>query len=451
MPNKELQSTSEERYALLGKLGEGGQGYVWRVKRLSDGREMALKWYRERFATPQRRAIIMSVIQAGPPDIPAFLQDHIQFVWPIDFLEDPDIPGFGYVMDLFDSRRFLSIPTLIYDIVAGDRPNPSVDTLAWLSYLVVAAFDAIHAKGYAYCDVSPGNVLFDPENRRIVICDNDNVVVNQEQVDVLGTPEYMAPEVALGKTQPNELSDLHSIAVILYELWTWIHPFQGARTDKVRCWDLPAIQKFYAREPVFHHHPTDSRNTIRGLPDYATHVARWDLMCPSPLKKLFTRAFVEGVQEPGRRPRLWEWKQVFLEMESNTVTCSCGARNVIDLEADPAACFHCKRTLPNRAFLEFRAVGTPRLVILPGKQIRGHHLGWVRNGRELEEVGRLEPHPHGKGVIIRNQMSDPWRYVVPDPNGGKRELEIPQGQARALVPNSHIYIGSVKVRVVRKT
>lgn len=434
---------SNEQYRLIRKIGEGGQGSVWEVEKASDGKKMALKWYKKRFATPVREKILRSLIDQGPPPSP---HPDILYIWPLDLVRDPSIPGFGYVMELFDSGQFLSLNELIHDITSEKRKDLPVETLARLSYLMVQAFDSLHAQGYAYCDISPGNVVFDPDNRRVAICDNDNVVLNWNQVDVIGTPEYMAPEVALGKTPPNMQSDLHSIAVVLYELWTWLHPFWGAQTEKVRSWDLPAIRRYYAESPIFHHHPFDPRNRIDGIAELTIHRLRWEELCPERLKQLFIRAFTTGVTNPDIRPRLIEWKQAFLEMEANAVICSCGAHNIVDLDVTASRCFHCQQPLPDRAYLDFRTPTRSRLALRPGAEIRAHHLGRLDPHKAHQVIGRVEPHPHkSNALILRNLSQTPWTY-----RANNKELIIEPQKARPIVAGGEIRIQDVSVWVRRK-
>jgi serine/threonine protein kinase len=63
---------------------------------------------------------------------------------------------------------------------------------------LVEAYRALHSQGIAYRDISQGNVFFDPATGDILVCDNDNAVVDGRQAGIEGTMEFMAPELVRG-------------------------------------------------------------------------------------------------------------------------------------------------------------------------------------------------------------------------------------------------------------
>src|SRR5690606_1045730 len=112
----------------------------------------------------------------------------------------------------------------------------------WLSYFQVCVNIArgvkrLHAAGLAHSDLSYKNVLIDPVSKTAAIIDIDGLVVpNLFPPDVIGTADFIAPEVLatknLSKTDPNRklpnrLTDLHALAVLIYMYLLYRHPLRG--------------------------------------------------------------------------------------------------------------------------------------------------------------------------------------------------------------------------------
>ncbi|HUK92851.1 MAG TPA: serine/threonine-protein kinase, partial [Methanomicrobiales archaeon] len=247
------------------KLGEGTQGEVYLV----DGPHgpQALKWYKPAQATLDQMAAVRALVQAGPPRGAA----GARFIWPLDLVTAQGVPQFGYLMCLIDTSRFAELG----EVQAHLKPVPGFRALTRISYQLANSYRALHLSGLCYRDISDGNLMFDPVAGEILICDNDNVGVNrQSRSQVWGTMEYMAPEIIRGEADPSTETDLHSLAVLLFNLWCWHHPFHGRMEYELRVWDIPAKRKVYGN-PVFIFDPADAGNRPPRDPDYETVVTRW--------------------------------------------------------------------------------------------------------------------------------------------------------------------------------
>ncbi|MCA9523862.1 MAG: protein kinase [Myxococcales bacterium] len=113
---------------------------------------------------------------------------------------------------------------------------------------LVKGVDALHQAGKLHRDLKPSNVLVEAQESRVVILDFGLVV---EQADaeamrtqkfIVGTPEYMAPEQAMGKNV-SEASDWYSVGVILFELLTGRLPFVGSVRE--------VLQRKVSDDPVY--------------------------------------------------------------------------------------------------------------------------------------------------------------------------------------------------------
>ena len=159
---------------------------------------------------------------------------HPRFLWPLSMARASGHAGFGYVMHA--ARQ--PVPRAQLPAVNADRDgNPldvSFSSTIELCRQLSFSFLRLHARGLCYRDISFGNVFFDPSNGDVLICDNDNVGIDNGTGRVLGTPYFMAPEVVSDttyRTLPNTDTDRHSLAVLLFYSLFLGHPLEGARTE----------------------------------------------------------------------------------------------------------------------------------------------------------------------------------------------------------------------------
>src|SRR5215212_1261982 len=137
------------------------------------------------------------------------------------------------------------------------------------------------------------NAFFDPDTGEILICDNDNVAIdNQSRSAVYGTPRFMAPEIVRGDAVPGTQTDLFSLAVLLFYMFVMHHPLEGKRELAIKCLDLPAMKKLYGTEPLFIFDPSDNSNAPD--PQYQRNALAFWTVYPRFLRDLFTKAFTDG-------------------------------------------------------------------------------------------------------------------------------------------------------------
>ena len=319
---------------VIRKLGEGTQGEVYLVS--GPQGYQAVKWYKPG-AGHSRTA------GCGPlpcPDrLPRSALPGRRFVWPLDLVTLAGSGQFGYLMTRIDTQRFAELG----EVWAHLKPVPNFSTLCEISYQLANSYRALHLSGHCYRDISAGNLMFDPVTGDILICDNDNVGVNrQSRCQVWGTMEYMAPEIIRGEADPSTQTDLHSLAVLLFYLWVWHHPFHGEMEYRFHCWDIPAKKKVYGESPVFVFDPGNPANRLPPDPDYATARERWEY-CPPDLKETFIRVFTDGLQDPDRRVTEGEWQNLFSGIKDRIVICPrCRAENFALPDGTMPSCWHCR-------------------------------------------------------------------------------------------------------------
>lgn len=202
----------------------------------------------------------------------------------------------------------------------------------WFKYFQICirisrAVKRLHAAGLAHSDLSYKNVLIDPSTGRSAIIDIDGLVVpGKYPPDVLGTPDFIAPEVIatqhLELTDPNRklpsiTTDRHALAVMIYMYLLYRHPLRGG---KVHDLDSNKDEELsMGTKALFVEHPTDASNRVKSNQLQDSQIPQADptkvsySVCGPYLVELFNRAFIDGLHNPSVRPTADEWEQGLLK------------------------------------------------------------------------------------------------------------------------------------------
>jgi len=419
-------------YKVEKKLGEGGQGAVFLVKNDNTNDEKALKWYNSEQSTLEQKSSIIELIGKGAPKGNAGKR----FVWPIDIVtSEVDTKCFGYLMEKIDMSKYAEMG----EIWAKLKPEPCLFNKCKISYAIVDSYRQLHLDGYCYRDISSGNVVFNPETGDVLICDNDNVGINnQSDSQIKGTLEYMAPELILNKAKPSTNTDLYSLSVLLFQLWMKHHPLHGNMEYNVKCWDLPAKEKIYGKHPVFIFNPLNHENTLP--PEYSTPKRAWE-HCPQILKDLFIKAFTDGIQENPIRVTEGEWKSVFTEIMNNIANCPNDNAETIympDAKQEDLVCWYCKKLLPKFLHLILKTPKGNNSILLNlntkiyRKSIDINCNDEVKGEEIIAEVIQNPKNPQVWG--IRNLTDMDWTFI----KGDGTEQKVSKGKSAPISTKNQI-------------
>ncbi|MEU1313114.1 protein kinase [Streptomyces cinnamoneus] len=206
------------RYRLLGELGRGGMGVVWRARDEVLGREVAVKEVRAPAGLPDRdvRHLYARLEREGRA---AARISHRNVVTVHDVAGDEGRPWI--VMELV---RGMSLA----DLLEAEGPLEPARA-AHIGAEVLAALRGAHSVGVLHRDVKPGNVLI-ANDGRVVLSDFGIAMIEGTSAltatgQLVGSPEYLAPERALGHP-PGPESDLWSLGVMLYAAVEGASPFR---------------------------------------------------------------------------------------------------------------------------------------------------------------------------------------------------------------------------------
>ncbi len=239
-------------YELLGQLGRGGMGVVYRARQLSADRVVALKVIRgdqlsldcvveARLQTPRGAGDLTATatLERFRTEARAAARlDHENIVTVYDVGEVEGRPYF--------SMKFVEGQSLSEMLRDGPLENRRAATYA---HQVALALTAAHHAGVLHRDLKPQNVLVERQTDRALVADfglakltavNDQLTHTGE---ILGTPCYMSPEQAGQHRDVGEATDIYSLGATLYHLLTGRPPFQAATV-------LETIWQVVQRPPV---------------------------------------------------------------------------------------------------------------------------------------------------------------------------------------------------------
>ncbi|MGW0365640.1 protein kinase domain-containing protein [Streptomyces sp. NPDC002990] len=234
------------RYRLLDPLGRGGMGIVWRARDEVLAREVAVKEVRAP-AGLDRAELERMYRRLEREAWAAARVSHRGVVTVYDVATDGGRPWI--VMELV---RGLSLA----DVLEAEGPM-SPQRAAHIGEQVLAALRAAHESGVLHRDVKPGNVLIGNDGRVLLsdfgIASLEGSSAITMTGEVIGSPEFLAPERASGRA-PGPESDLWSLGVLLYAAVEGVSPFRRdsalATLRAVADEPLPPARRAGPLEPV---------------------------------------------------------------------------------------------------------------------------------------------------------------------------------------------------------
>ncbi len=220
-------------YEILGELGRGGMGVVYQARQVKLNRTVALK-------------MILAGQHAGAEGAARFLAEAAA----VAKLQHPNI------VQIFHIDEHAGCAYFEMEYVGGgslaDRldgtPRPPREAARLVETLARAMAQA-HRQGVVHRDLKPANILLTiegiPKVADFGLAKLLNVESGLTRTDsILGSPSYMAPEQAEGKTKDvGPPADLYALGAILYELLTGRPPFRGAAV-------LETLEQVKTAEPV---------------------------------------------------------------------------------------------------------------------------------------------------------------------------------------------------------
>jgi predicted Ser/Thr protein kinase len=209
-----------DRYRIIGLLGRGGMGEVYRADDLKLGQPVALKFLPTKLADdPVRRERFFAEVRITRQ------------------LSHPNITRV-YDIGEIDGRHFLSMEFIDGEDLAsllkriGHLTNEKALDIA---RQLAAGLAAAHERGVLHRDLKPANIMLDGHGRVRITDFGLAIAVEDESqaAEIAGTPAYMAPEQLAGKGATVR-SDMYSLGLVLYEIYTGKRAFTATNLAELR-------------------------------------------------------------------------------------------------------------------------------------------------------------------------------------------------------------------------
>lgn len=204
-----------DEYRLLSLLGHGGMARVYL------GLDVRL-----------RRYVAIKVIDLPHRDDPDYIRRFEREAQAVAQLEHPNIVRlyrYGEVGELlYMAMQYIEgadLGTVLATYSRDGELIPQQDAFSVVRDMC-QALDYAHSRGVIHRDMKPSNIMLDKDGRAILTDFGLALFAESEtQGEIFGTPQYTAPEQVMSSAMVVPQSDLYSVGVILYEMFTGQVPF----------------------------------------------------------------------------------------------------------------------------------------------------------------------------------------------------------------------------------
>lgn len=233
------------KYQLVEFIGEGAAAKVYKA-----------------YHPELKRYASIKILQPELLSMPGFIHQFQEEARNLAKLKHPNI------VQIYDASITPEFPFLVMEYIQGRDLREFIQEYARrqarvpltyalrITYSIGLALAFAHQNQLIHRDVKPGNILLE-ESGRVVLTDFGLAKLTSqpqpdEPVSLEGTPAYIAPEQALGKS-PEPRSDIYSLGIIFFELLTGVQPYTTKDSLSTAInhltHDLPSPQEFFPEIP----------------------------------------------------------------------------------------------------------------------------------------------------------------------------------------------------------
>ena len=221
-----LQAALGPSYELGRLIGRGGYAEVFAVRDLRLKRELALKVLRPDLILTDT---LVTRFRREAEAVGALQNTHIVPIYDVG-----EVDGICWLLMPLVQGETLK------QVLAREKQLPVLEAKRILLEAAEALASA-HEAGVVHRDIKPENLMIDGKTQRVLLMDFGIAKAMDSSVEnsltgtgvVIGTPQYMSPEQAIGKTAPDPRSDQYSLAIVGYQMLTGRVPFAGENVREV--------------------------------------------------------------------------------------------------------------------------------------------------------------------------------------------------------------------------
>lgn len=273
-------------YELIRKIGQGGLGVVFKARQITMNRLVALKILHKRWITDEefRKRFLVEARIVGK-------LSHQNLIKVFDVGKEE--------WKYYFSMEFIDGETVEDKIDRDGRMDPmeAVD----ITIQILRALKYISSHNIVHCDIKPGNILVTRDSIAKLgdfgFVKTSIEIEPAEEGTVLGTPDYISPEQAMGK-EVDHRSDIYSLGASLYHMLTGAPPYQGS---------VSTVMEKHIRSS-----PPSIREVASDLPDYICQI-------------------VEKMMAKQKNQRYQKFEDIFEDIEAAKINLA-GGGNIDELQ-----------------------------------------------------------------------------------------------------------------------
>lgn len=339
----------------------------------------------------------------------------------------------------------------------------------WMGHIGIAlrlsrAMRRLHQLGLCHSDLSHKNCMVDPVTGHLRLIDLDCLVVpGILPPQVFGTSGFMAPEIITSSAKPSIYTDLHSLAVLVYQILLFRHPLKGPKFHSADSEEDDRLA--FGQQALYIEHPKDHSNRPR-RPFVGSSV-----LGPQ-LQSLMQQAFISGLHQPTERPQAAKWEEALVRIQDRILPCvnrDCEPKFFAFVEGKPLACPWCKVTWKATSTLAtldlYRPVSGRQgqyvpdgysIVAYPGRRLYEWHIHpGCPPGPKSDTTPRAEFRHDAKlsQWVMINQSGDKWSLLderdIKKEIGPDKEFVLKSGMRVLLGEEPSVRLALVRIGEVR--